>query len=108
MEKHHGGLDKRLLLILDFEQEYSTYLGVIDTFVRSYADKYYELLLYVTDAPKQRFDVSKKIWERRDLLIIEDEKSRLGVGNYLLGQTKVLCGLSDQQSMHLTCMRICW
>ena len=42
----------------------------------------------MTDAPKRRFDALKKIWEGRDLLIIEGEKSRLGVGNDLFANAK--------------------
>lgn len=36
-----------------------------------------------TDAPKKRFDNLKRIWKDKKLLIIEGEKSRLGVGNDL-------------------------
>lgn len=36
-----------------------------------------------TNAPRERFTQLKKIWENRKLLIIEGEKSRLGVGNDL-------------------------
>ncbi len=36
-----------------------------------------------TDAPKKRFDNLKRIWKGKKLLIIEGEKSRLGVGNDL-------------------------
>lgn len=36
-----------------------------------------------TDAPQKRFKALKQIWDNRDLLIIEGEKTRLGVGNDL-------------------------
>ncbi|MBQ9277262.1 MAG: DUF1792 domain-containing protein [Lachnospiraceae bacterium] len=36
-----------------------------------------------TDAPKKRFDNLKRIWQDKKLLIIEGEKTRLGVGNDL-------------------------
>ncbi len=36
-----------------------------------------------TDAPKKRFDKLKKIWQGKKLLIIEGEKTRMGVGNDL-------------------------
>ncbi len=36
-----------------------------------------------TDAPKKRFDKLKKIWQDKKLLIIEREKTRMGVGNDL-------------------------
>ncbi|MGN0436805.1 MAG: SP_1767 family glycosyltransferase [Wujia sp.] len=36
-----------------------------------------------TDAPKKRFEKLKKIWDGRKLLIVEGEKTRMGVGNDL-------------------------
>ncbi len=42
----------------------------------------------MTDAPRRRFEELKKIWEGRNLLIIEGEKSRLGVGNDLFANAK--------------------
>lgn len=36
-----------------------------------------------TDAPRKRFDKLRRIWEGRKLLIIEGEKTRMGVGNDL-------------------------
>lgn len=36
-----------------------------------------------TSAPKKRFEALKQIWEKRSLLIIEGEKTRLGIGNDL-------------------------
>lgn len=36
-----------------------------------------------TEAPKQRFNKLKKIWQGKKLLIIEGEKTRMGVGNDL-------------------------
>ncbi len=35
-----------------------------------------------------RFELVKKIWENRDILIVEGEKTRLGVGNDLFDNTK--------------------
>ncbi len=39
-----------------------------------------------TDAPKNRFNKLKKIWQGRKLLIVEGEKTRMGVGNDLFAQ----------------------
>lgn len=36
-----------------------------------------------TDAPKKRFEHLKQIWNARDILIIEGEKTRMGIGNDL-------------------------
>ena len=41
-----------------------------------------------TDAPKKRFDNLKRIWKDKKLLIIEGEKTRLGVGNDLFAGAK--------------------
>lgn len=49
MDKKYDGVDRRLLYIPDFEQDYPTYPRVIDAFVRSYANTNYELLLYVRE-----------------------------------------------------------
>lgn len=37
-----------------------------------------------TNAPQIRFEHLKKIWNNRDILIIEGEKTRMGIGNDLL------------------------
>ena len=48
-----------------------------------------------TDGPKKRFDKIKKIWDKRDIIIIEGELTRFGVGNDLLDNAKsikrILC-----------------
>lgn len=47
------------------------------------------------DLAEQRFNSIKRIWENRDIIIVEGEKSRLGVGNDLFNNCKsikrVLC-----------------
>lgn len=63
--------------LLDMEKTY------YDTYVtRPYAS-------YVdnnTDAPKKRFERLKKIWQGKKLLIVEGEKTRMGVGNDLFAE----------------------
>ncbi len=49
MEKTQAGLDRRLLYVPDFEQDYPMYPGVIEAFVNTYANTNYELLLYVKE-----------------------------------------------------------
>lgn len=65
--------------LLDFDKTY------YDTYVtRPYAS-------YIdnnTDAPKKRFQNLRHIWEGRDILIIEGEKTRMGVGNDLFDNAK--------------------
>ena len=67
---------------------------------RIYADAYITrpYAIYAdnnTDAPKKRFDELKKIWNGKKLLIIEGEKTRMGVGNDLFdnaeGIKRILC-----------------
>jgi glycosyltransferase family protein len=55
------------------------YSGAISRFYLAYKDK--------TNVPKY-IKKLKKIWERKDILIIEGEKSRLGIGNDLFNNTK--------------------
>ncbi len=65
--------------LLDMKRTY------YDTYVtRPYAD----YLDNNTDAPKKRYDHLKQIWNARDLLIIEGEKTRMGVGNDLFDNAK--------------------
>lgn len=89
MEKHHSGMDKRLLYIPDFEQDYPTYPGVIDAFVKSYADTNHELLLYVKEDSnlQDKLDVLDAIfaqYEDVDCYVnlyigqVEDERSLFG------------------------------
>ena len=44
----------------------------------------------MTDAPKKRFEELKKIWEGRDVLIVEGAQTRMGVGNDLMDGTKTI------------------
>ena len=55
------------------------YSGGISRFFLAYKDK--------TNIPKY-IKKLKRIWERKDILIIEGEKSRLGIGNDLFNNTK--------------------
>lgn len=55
------------------------YSGAISRFYLAYKDK--------TNIPKVLKKL-KKIWEKKDILIIEGEKSRLGIGNDLFNNTK--------------------
>ena len=42
----------------------------------------------MTDAPKKRFEHLKKIWDNRNLMIVEGAQTRMGVGNDLLDNAK--------------------
>lgn len=49
IEKPNPGEEKLFLYIPDFEQDYPTYPQVIESFIRSYSNTNYELLLYVEE-----------------------------------------------------------
>ena len=65
---------KQHYALIDMERDY--YDAYVTRPYASYLDNN-------TDAPKKRFDNLKRIWKGKKLLIIEGEKSRLGVGNDL-------------------------
>jgi glycosyltransferase family protein len=53
---------------------------------------------------EERFKLFKKLWDKRDIVIVEGEKSRLGVGNDLFDNTKsikrILCPPGDAFSRY--------
>ena len=65
--------------LLDFEHIY--YDAYLTRPYASYIDNN-------TDAPKKRFQNLQRIWKGRDILIIEGEKTRMGVGNDLFDNAK--------------------
>jgi len=82
-----------LLKLLDFTKQY--YSANISRFYVYYEDKSY-ILEYIKQL--------KKIWNNRDILIVEGEKSRLGVGNDLFNNTKsiqrILCPTENAFSVY--------
>ena len=42
----------------------------------------------MTDAPKKRFEHLKKIWEGRNVIVVEGAQTRMGVGNDLLNNAR--------------------
>lgn len=66
------------------------YSGTISRFYLAYRDK--------TNIPNY-IKKLKKIWDRKNILIIEGEKSRLGIGNDLFNNTKsikrIICPISN-------------
>ena len=108
----HSNLDNMVIGIADIYGDLSDYneQGVNET--RAYLSEevranHYELLdmnrtyynTYVTrpyaiyrdnntDAPRKRFDRMKELWDNKQVVFIEGEKTRLGVGNDLFRNTK--------------------
>lgn len=42
----------------------------------------------VTDAPEERFEMLKKLWQGKKCVFVEGEKTRMGVGNDLFAETE--------------------
>ena len=55
----------------------------------------------LTDAPRKRFDTLKKIWENKNIIIVEGSQTRLGVGNDLFANTKVSEEFWHRRRVHL-------
>ena len=74
----------KLLKIINKKKKY--YSSFITRFYSHFKDK--------SNAPKH-IKMLKKIWENRDIIIVEGEKSRIGFGNDLFNNTKsikrILC-----------------
>lgn len=74
------------------------YLSVATTYGDTEISRPYIDYKDKTDS-KHRFDLVKKIWENRELIIIEGEKTKLGVGNDLFSNVKnikrILCPNSN-------------
>lgn len=70
------------------------------TFTRNY------LTLKDKSAAKEYFDLVMKIWERRKVLVVEGEKSRVGVGNGLFSNTlevrRILCPSTNAWNVYET------
>ena len=70
---------KKIIKLLNAEQKYADAL-----FARGYGTYKFETKEFVLE----KFDEIKKIWEDKDLLIIEGEDTKLGVENDLLSRAK--------------------
>jgi glycosyltransferase family protein len=70
-------------------QEHYALLDMQRTYYDTYLTRPYAIYQdNQTDAPKKRFEHLKQIWNNRDLLIIEGEKTRMGMGNDLFDNAK--------------------
>lgn len=65
--------------LLDMERVYSD--AYVSRPYSGYADN-------MTEAPRLRFEQLKKIWDDKNLLLIEGEKTRMGIGNDLFDNAK--------------------
>jgi glycosyltransferase family protein len=87
--KDHNRLEIRAYMTEEVRQQHYALLDMQHTYYDAYLTRPY--ILYrdnQTDAPKRRFEHLKQIWNKRDVLIIEGEKTRMGVGNNLFDNAK--------------------
>jgi glycosyltransferase family protein len=83
---------------------------------RLYADAYMTrpYMMYAdkkTNGPKERFDMLKKIWDKRNCIFVEGEQTRLGVGNDLfanaLSVKRVLCPAENAYEKYTEILDYC-
>ena len=79
----------RAYLSEDVRKQHYELIDMKKTYYDTYLTRPYASYLdNNTDAPKKRFEKLKKIWQDKNLLIIEGEKTRMGVGNDLFDNAK--------------------
>jgi glycosyltransferase family protein len=90
---NYGNLDKyneetktgiRAYMTAEVRNEHAMFINPDRKYHNTYITRPY--VIYAdnkTDAPRRRFDALKRIWDRRNVIIVEGCQSRLGVGNDL-------------------------
>lgn len=76
---HNGNMRKQHMELLERDKIY------YDAYVSRPYVMYRDCM---TDAPRQRFQKLQKIWEERNVIIVEGAQTRMGVGNDLLNGAK--------------------
>ncbi len=76
---HNGNMRKQHMELLERDKVY------YDAYVSRPYVMYRDCM---TDAPRQRFQKLRKIWDGRNLIIVEGAQTRMGVGNDLLDGAK--------------------
>lgn len=90
---HYGSLDRfndegklgiRYYMTEKVRKQHKAFLDMGRTYHDTYITRPYALFAdNHTDAPKKRFENLKRIWDKREVLIVEGSQTRLGVGNDL-------------------------
>lgn len=84
-----GKLGIRRYMTEEVRAEHGKYLDMNRTYHNAYVSRPYALFAdNITEAPKQRFDALKRIWDQRKVIFVEGELTRLGVGNDLFDNAK--------------------
>lgn len=74
----------RLYMTASMREQHAILLQNDRTYHNAYISRPYAMYAdNATEAPMQRFHALKKIWEKRDVIVIEGSLTRLGVGNDL-------------------------
>lgn len=91
-----GKYNIRVYLTEQVRKEHYKFIDMNRVYANAYITRPYAMYAdNYTDAPKKRFDAIKKIWEDKEILIIEGEKTRMGIGNNLFDKaksiTRIIC-----------------
>ena len=79
----------RLYMQDNIRREHMQLLSRDKVYYDAYLSRPYVMLRdKFTDAPQRRFGHLKKIWNDRNVIMIEGEQTRLGIGNDLFGECK--------------------
>ncbi len=79
----------RIYMTEDVRKFHRQFLDLKRTYHNTYISRPYVMWAdNNTDAPKQRFENLKRIWQDRDVIFVEGSKTRLGVGNDLFNNAR--------------------
>lgn len=79
----------RLYLTEEIRNEHYSFIDMNRIYANVYITRPYAIYAdNMTDAPQKRFEQLKRIWNDKDILIIEGDKTRMGVGNDLFADAK--------------------
>lgn len=81
---NQGKSEIRTYLKEEIRQEHYALLDMNRTYCNTYLTRPYAMWAdNMTDAPRKRFANLRRIWDKKKLLIIEGEQTRMGIGNDL-------------------------
>ncbi len=84
-----GKYNIRIYLNEEIRKEHYSFIDMERVYANAYITRPYAMYAdNMTEAPKKRFEAIRKIWDGREILIIEGDKTRMGVGNDLFDNAK--------------------
>lgn len=79
-----GKYNIRIYLNEEIRKEHYSFIDMNRVYANAYITRPYAMYAdNMTDAPRKRFEKLRQIWDGREILIIEGEKTRMGIGNDL-------------------------